>query len=132
MTNTHYVFLFILKLLMKDFLHGFLLCLETSLINTSESNNLESYNANHQWDLLSKWQHAGKTCLYFSPSDFTTRKVSTKYECCAEIFENMNVLIEIRRHSLYYVVNLIGIKRKARQIYRIWKPFTANMIHFQW
>lgn len=71
---------------------------------------LDAYVQNGEWDLEGRCDEVvGLICIFFLWSTaFVVARQAVVYECCPTVYPFILFTIQIRRRTLYYVVNVVG------------------------
>ena len=77
---------------------------------TSEGNTgqLDAYVKSAEWDLEGKEFQILLQFICFCSIAFVATRQAVVYECCPTVYPFVLFTIQIRRRTLYYVVNVVG------------------------
>ncbi len=75
----------------------------------SDKGQVDAYIKNTQWDLEGRLSGFLLLSFLHSILDFSAVGSALKYDCCPALYPFVLFTIKIRRRSLYYVTNVVGM-----------------------
>jgi hypothetical protein len=82
-----------------------------NLTAENDKGQMDAYIKNAEWDLEGRLYVFLTLHFVYSTLDFSAVNNALKYDCCPTLYPFVLFTIRIRRRSLYYVTNVVGMQR---------------------